>query len=55
VLKARVGEELTTLEPETTENEEFSAIFTLNESISPDALRIEFPAERVELYEIEVF
>jgi len=55
VLKARVGEELTTLEPETTENEEFSATFTLRESICPDALRIEFPAEQVELYEIEVF
>jgi len=55
VLKARVGEELTTLEPETTENEEFSATFTLRESICPDALRIEFPQERVELYEIEVF
>ena len=55
VLKARMGEELTTLEPETTENEEFSATFTLREPICPDALRFEFPQERVELYEIEIF
>jgi len=55
VLKARVGEELTTLEPETTENEEFSATFTLKEAVCPDALRFEFPQERVELYEIELY
>ena len=38
-----------------TESEEFSATFQLKEAITPDALRFEFPQQRVELYEIEVY
>ena len=54
-IKVRVGDELTTVEPAKVENEEFSATFTLKEAVCPDALRFEFPQERVELYEIEIF
>ncbi len=38
-----------------TESEEFSATFQLKEAVTADALRIEFPKERVELYEIEIY
>lgn len=38
-----------------TESEEFSATFRLKEAITPNALRFEFPQQRVELYEIEVY
>jgi len=54
-LKIRVGGELVSLEPISVENEEFSVTFLLGEAVSPDALRVEFPQERIELYELEVF
>ena len=55
VIKVCVGEQLVTLEPAEVQAEEFSATFVLNAPVSPDALRFEFPQERVELYEIEVY
>ena len=55
VIKVRINGEMITLEPESTQNEEFSATYLLKEPITPDALRFEFPQEFVELYEVEVF
>ena len=54
-IKARSAGEWIELEPANIENEEFSVTFTLNEAICPDAIRFEFPQERIELYELEVF
>ena len=54
-VKACTNGEWETLKPAKVENEEFSAIFTLKAAVTPDTLRIEFPAERVELYEIELY
>jgi len=54
-IKIRTGEELITVEPAEVQNEEFSATFTLKETICPDALRLEFPQEFVELYEVELY
>ncbi len=55
VIKVRVGGELITLEPAEVYNEEFSATYILKETVSPNALRLEFPQEFVELYELEIF
>lgn len=55
VVKVRMGEELITLESAKVENEEFSAKFLLKEPVTPDALRFEFPKERIELYEVELY
>jgi len=43
--------------PEITEvkAEEFSVTYLLQNPVTPDALRLEFNARRVELYEIEIF
>ena len=38
-----------------TQSTEFSKTFILKEAVSPDALRLEFFQQRVELYEIEIF
>ena len=54
-LKVRNGEELTIPEFAEVKTEEFSVTYLLKEAISPDGLRFEFNAHRVELYEIEVF
>jgi len=35
--------------------EEFSTTYILKEAVCPDALRLEFHQEYVELYEIDVF
>lgn len=55
VVKILKNGQWTTVEPIKAKTEEFSAIFELKESVSPDALRLEFPQERIELYEIEVY
>jgi len=54
-VKVRKGDEWITLEPAEVQNEEFCATFLLKEAVCPDALRFEFPQERVELYEIEIY
>lgn len=54
-LKLRVGDEQVTPELAEMQSEEFSVTFQLKEAVSPDALRFEFPKERVEVYEIEIF
>ena len=35
--------------------EEYAKTFLLAETVKPDALRLEFNGQQVELYEIEVF
>jgi len=54
-LKVRSSGEL--FDPEIAEvlTEEFSKTFILKEAITPEALRLESKAERIELYEIEAF
>jgi len=54
-LKVRVGDQWETIEPADLESKEFSQIFTLKQAVSPDAIRFEFPQERIELYELEVY
>ena len=54
-IKVRVGEELVTPEIAEVQSEEFSTTFILKDTITPDALRLEFHKDRIELYEIEVF
>ena len=54
-IKVCNGDEWTVLTPAKVENQEFSATITLQEAVSADALRFEFPQEFVELYEIELF
>ena len=54
-LKLRKGEELFVPEMADVKSEEFSVTYLLKEAVSPDALRLELKAQRVELYEIEVF
>lgn len=55
VLKVRNGEEFSFPEFAEVKTEEFSVTYLLKDAISPDGLRFEFNAHRVELYEIEVF
>jgi len=54
-LKVRQGGEL--LDPEIAEiqTQEFSKTFILKNALTPEALRLESKAERIELYEIEAF
>ncbi len=54
-LRVRVGGELSTPAIAEVQTEEFSTTFILKETITPDALRLEFHKDKVELYEIEVF
>jgi hypothetical protein len=54
-LKVRNGDELTVPAIAEVQTEEFSTTFILKETITPDALRLEFHQRKVELYEIEVF
>lgn len=54
-IRVRVGGELITPAIADVQIEEFSKTFILKETISPDALRLEFHKDKVELYEIEVF
>ena len=54
-LKVRNGDELTVPAIAEVQAEEFSTTFILKETITPDALRLEFHQRQVELYEIEVF
>ena len=55
IVKVRIGDRWTQLVPAQVQNEEFSVTFTLKEAVAPDAIRFEFPQERVELYELELF
>ena len=54
-IRVRVNGELST--PEIAEEQvgEYSKTFLLKEAITPDALRLEFHKDLIELYEIEVF
>ena len=54
-LKLRVNGELVTPECADIRSEEFCVTFNLKEPVSPEAMRFEFPQERIEVYEIEVF
>jgi hypothetical protein len=54
-IKLRIGGELVTPEVAETYTEEYAKIFVLKETVTPDALRMEFMGVRVELYEVEVF
>ncbi len=55
VIKVRNGETLTT--PEVTEvtKEQYKTTILLKDTVTPDALRLEFGSHYVELYEIQVF
>jgi len=55
VLKIKVGGEFITPEFADVKTEEFSTTYLFKEAITPEALRLEFFANRVELYEIELF
>ena len=55
VVKARIDGELKELKPREVQNEEFSTTLLLDEPVCTDLLHFEFPAERVELYEIELY
>ena len=54
-LKVRSGGELTVPEIAEIQTEAYGKIFILKEAITPEAIRFESKAERIELYEIEVF
>ena len=54
-LKLRVNGELVTPEVSATETAEYEKTFVLKETVSPDALRLEFNGNKGELYEIGVF
>jgi len=54
-LKLRVGDELIAAPVAEVLTEEFSTTYILKEAVCPDALRLEFHQEYVELYEIDVF
>jgi len=54
-IKLLINGQWITAEPATAKTEEFSAVFELTDSVSPNALRLEFPQQKVELYEIEVY
>jgi len=54
-IQVRNGGELTAPAIAEVKTEEFSTTFILKEAICPEALRLEFPQRRVEVYEIEVF
>jgi len=54
-IKVRNGGELSDPEIAEIQTEEFSKTFILKNAITPEALRIESKAERIELYEIEAF
>ena len=54
-IKVRNGDELSAPEIVEIETEEFSTTFILKETVAPDALRLEFHKDLIELYEIEVF
>ena len=54
-LKVRTGDELTVPAVQEVKTEEFSKTYIFAQPICPEALRMEFPARRVELYEIEAF
>ena len=55
VVKLRNAGELTAPEVAEIRTEEFSTTVILKEPVCPDALRLEFHQEYVELYEIEIF
>ena len=54
-LKVRKGDELTVPAVQEVQTEEFSKTYVFQQPICPEALRMEFPARRVELYELEAF
>jgi hypothetical protein len=55
VLKFKNGDELTVPAIAEKKTEEFSTTFLFEKPVCPDGLRLEFNAQRVELYEIEAF
>ena len=54
-IKIYINGELVALEIEEVQKEEYSTTFILKEAVSPDALRLEFHQDRLEVYEVEVF
>ena len=54
-LKLRVGDELVSPVVAETQVAEYAKTFILSETVTPDALRLEFQGKRVEIYEIEAF
>ena len=54
-IRVRINGELSTPMIADVQTEEFSKTFLLKETVSPDALRLEFHKDLVQLYEIEVF
>jgi hypothetical protein len=54
-IQLRVGDELTTPAVDDVVTEQYSTTILLKETVKPDGLRLIFPREKVELYEIEVF
>ena len=54
-VKLLVNGEWVIAETANADSEEFSTVLELKEAVSPDALRLEFPVERIELYEIEIY
>jgi hypothetical protein len=54
-LKVRNGGTLMLPAVQKIETEEFSKTYIFEQPICPEALRLEFAAQRVELYEIEAF
>jgi hypothetical protein len=54
-IQLRVGDDLITPDVEDVVTEQYSTTILLKETVKPDGLRLIFPREKVELYEIEVF
>ena len=54
-VKVCKGDELTVPAVQEVQTEEFSKTYVFQQPICPEALRMEFPARRVELYELEAF
>ncbi len=54
-LQVRNNDELSVPAMDVAQTDEYAITFTMKEAISPDCLRFEFPKDRVEVYEIEVF
>jgi len=54
-VKIKAGENMVTPAVAETSCEEYAKTFLLAETVKPDALRLEFNGQQVELYEIEVF
>jgi len=53
-IRIKNGEELKAPDVADVKTEEYAKIFTLQDAVTPDALRLEFGTRRVEVYEIEL-